>query len=69
MFVKQALTNNFIFPVAYSELLSRQLSAVDPSSEVYEQCIAYTHLHSTMLAEVGLDFKEQLIPKQETTMT
>lgn len=55
----------FLLTTAYSDLLTRQLSAVDRTDEVYEQCIAYTQLHATMLSEVGLDFKDQLAPKRD----
>lgn len=42
----------------YIELLERQLEAVDPSSKAYEDCMEITKLHSTMLVDCGLDFKE-----------
>jgi len=52
---------------AYSDLLTRQLSSVDQSDPVYEQCIQYTQLHATLLTDVGLDFKELLLPKGYVT--
>ncbi|KAF3915225.1 hypothetical protein ABW20_dc0108869 [Dactylellina cionopaga] len=47
----------------YSDLLTRQLSSVARDEEVFEQCIQFTLLHSTLLTDVGLDFKELMLPK------
>lgn len=42
----------------YIELLERQLQTVDPGSKVWEDCMEITKIHSTMLVDAGLDFKE-----------
>ncbi|KAF8252309.1 hypothetical protein K440DRAFT_594689 [Wilcoxina mikolae CBS 423.85] len=42
----------------YIELLNRQLQAVEPGSKVYDDCMEITRIHSTMLVDCGLDFKE-----------
>ncbi|KAF3936232.1 hypothetical protein ABW19_dt0205220 [Dactylella cylindrospora] len=47
----------------YCDLLSRQLASVSPEDDVYDQCVQYTLLHSTLLTDVGLDFKDLLLPK------
>ncbi|EPS40208.1 hypothetical protein H072_6013 [Dactylellina haptotyla CBS 200.50] len=47
----------------YSDLLTRQLSSVSRDDDVFEQCIQYTLLHSTLLTDVGLDFRDLLLPK------
>ncbi|KAJ6258743.1 hypothetical protein Dda_6795 [Drechslerella dactyloides] len=47
----------------YSDLLTRQLSSVAPEDEVFEQCVQYTLLHSKLLTDVGLDFKDLLLPR------
>lgn len=47
----------------YAHLLGRQLASVSRDDEVYDQCVQYTELHSTLLTDVGLDFKELLLPK------
>jgi hypothetical protein len=43
---------------SYIELVDRQLQTVEPGSKVWENCIELTKIHSTMLVECGLDFKE-----------
>ncbi|KAF3904535.1 hypothetical protein ABW21_db0201219 [Orbilia brochopaga] len=52
----------------YSDLLTRQLSSVSPEDEVFEQCVQYTLLHSKLLTDVGLDFKDLLLPRVTMTM-
>ncbi len=47
---------------AYIDLLGRQLQAVDPGSKVFEDCMEITRIHSTMLVDCGLDFKELSSP-------
>ncbi|KAI5799997.1 Cullin repeat-like-containing domain protein [Geopyxis carbonaria] len=42
----------------YIELLERQLQAVEPDSKVFDDCMEITKIHSTMLVDCGLDFKE-----------
>lgn len=42
----------------YIDLLDRQLQAVDPSSKAYADSLEITRVHSTMLVDCGLDFKE-----------
>lgn len=42
----------------YIDLLDRQLQTVDPSSKVFDDCMVITKIHSTMLVDCGLDFKE-----------
>jgi hypothetical protein len=46
----------------YIELLGRQLQAVEPGSKVFEDCMEITRIHSTMLVDCGLDFKELKSP-------
>ncbi|KAF3912273.1 hypothetical protein AA313_de0202740 [Arthrobotrys entomopaga] len=53
---------------SYSDLLTRQLSSVSRDDDVFEQCIQYTLLHSTLLTDVGLDFKELLLPKETSAV-
>ncbi|KAK6338050.1 exocyst complex component exo84 [Orbilia brochopaga] len=52
----------------YSDLLTRQLSSVSPEDEVFEQCVQYTLLHSKLLTDVGLDFKDLLLPRVTTAV-
>jgi hypothetical protein len=47
----------------YIELLERQLETVEPGSKVYEDCMEITRIHSTMLVDCGLDFKELKNPE------
>lgn len=47
---------------AYIDLLGRQLQAVDRGSKVFEDCMEITRIHSTMLVDCGLDFKELSSP-------
>lgn len=47
----------------YIEMLDRQLQAVDPASKVYSDCMEITKIHSTMLVDCGLDFKELRNPR------
>lgn len=42
----------------YMELFDRQLEAIGEESKVFEDCMEITRLHSTMLVDCGLDFKE-----------
>jgi len=42
----------------YMDLFERQLQAVNQDSKVYGDCMEITRLHSTMLVDCGLDFKE-----------
>lgn len=42
----------------YMELFDRQLEAAGTESKVFEDCVEITRLHSTMLVDCGLDFKE-----------
>jgi len=44
-------------------LFERQLQAVNQDSKVYSDCIEITRLHSTMLVDCGLDFKELKDPR------
>lgn len=43
---------------AYVEILHVQLQALAPESKVYSDCLEITQIHSTMLVDCGLDFKE-----------
>ena len=47
----------------YMDLFERQLQAVDAESKVHEDCMEITRLHSTMLVDCGLDFKELKNPR------
>lgn len=47
----------------YVELLQRQLETVESGSKVYDDCMDITRIHSTMLVDCGLDFKELKDPK------
>jgi exocyst complex component 8 len=42
----------------FNQLLDRQLSSVDPNSDTFKACIDRAKDHASMLAEVGLDFKD-----------
>jgi len=42
----------------FNILLARQLSSVDTGSQTWEECMECTRQHASMLAEVGLDFKD-----------
>jgi hypothetical protein len=43
---------------AFNVILARQLSSVDPSSALWQECIDQAHDHAAMLRDVGFDFKE-----------
>jgi len=43
---------------AFNVLLDRQLSSVDRSMPVWQECITQAHQHAAMLREVGLNFSE-----------
>lgn len=43
---------------AFNVILARQLSSVDRSGKVWDECMKLAHDHAAMLADVGLDFKE-----------
>jgi hypothetical protein len=43
---------------AFNVLLKRQLSSVDESSEVWQECMKQALEHAAMLRGVGLDFSE-----------
>ncbi|CAZ81660.1 unnamed protein product [Tuber melanosporum] len=47
----------------YMDIFERQLHAIDQDSNVYGDCIEITRLHSTMLVDCGLDFKELKDPR------
>ncbi|KAI9794352.1 MAG: exocyst complex component exo84 [Peltula sp. TS41687] len=42
---------------SFNEILTRQLSILDPSSAVWQECMARVQEHATMMTEAGLDFK------------
>lgn len=42
---------------SFNEILTRQLSILDSSSVVWQQCMAQVQEHSSMMIEAGLDFK------------
>lgn len=42
----------------FNILLARQLSSVDAGSQTWEACMECARQHASMLAEVGLDFKD-----------
>lgn len=42
----------------FNVLLARQLSSVDVGSQTWEECMECTRQHASVLAEVGLDFKD-----------
>ncbi|KAL7272569.1 exocyst complex component exo84 [Rhizina undulata] len=44
--------------LGYVELLERQVQTVQGDSKVWKDCVEITRLHSTMLVDCGLDFKE-----------
>ncbi|KAF1817178.1 hypothetical protein P152DRAFT_463435 [Eremomyces bilateralis CBS 781.70] len=41
----------------FNEILTRQLDSVDPSSEVYADCLERAKKHANMLREVGVDWR------------
>lgn len=43
---------------AFNVLLERQLSSVEKSSQVWQECMDQALAHAGMLTEVGLDFTE-----------
>lgn len=43
---------------AFNVLLDRQLSSVDRSSPIWQECMDQALTHAGMLTEVGLDFTE-----------
>lgn len=42
----------------FNVLLTRQLSSLDSTSQIYKDCVDRAKAHATMLEEVGLDFKD-----------
>ncbi len=42
----------------FNVILSRQLSSVDPGSNLHNECMEEAHAHASMLSEVGVDFKD-----------
>ncbi|KAF3177893.1 exocyst complex component exo84 [Orbilia oligospora] len=53
----------------YSDLVTRQLSSVTREDDVFEQCVQYTLLHSTLLTDVGLDFRDLMLPRVTAVST
>jgi hypothetical protein len=44
----------------FNAVLSRQLSSVEPSTEIWQKCIEIVNDHAGMLAEVGVDFGDMI---------
>lgn len=42
----------------FNVILARQLSSVDPESEIWRGCVARARESAEMLRDVGLDFKD-----------
>ncbi|WEW56968.1 exocyst complex component exo84 [Emydomyces testavorans] len=42
---------------AFNATLSRQLSSVEPETQIWQRCMEIVHEHAGALAEVGVDFK------------
>ena len=41
----------------FNQILSRQLSILDPSSTTWQECMARVREHAKLMTEAGLDFK------------
>lgn len=42
---------------SFNEILSRQLSILEPSSPVWQECMQRVQEHARLMTEAGLDFK------------
>jgi exocyst complex component 8 len=42
----------------FNEVLARQLSSVDPRSQIWSDCVERAREHAKLLVDVGLDFKD-----------
>lgn len=41
----------------FNDVLARQLSSFDQSSDMWKECMETAHRHDAMLGEVGLNFR------------
>ena len=41
----------------FNQVLTRQMSTIDPGSEVWQECMDHVREHAMLLTEVGLDFR------------
>jgi hypothetical protein len=44
----------------FNAILARQLSSVEPETNVWRKCMEIVHEHANLLSEVGVDFKDMI---------